>query len=85
MLEWFRFSNAIKWISGNILDQIVDPLEFFLIGFLPVKVVFPGFIDENRFHSSINSLVKEFPDFNFSIAESSLLWFSLEESSYWVA
>lgn len=51
VLERFRFSFAVEWISGYLFDEGINPYQDFLICLLPVKIVFPGLRRKNDFHS----------------------------------
>jgi hypothetical protein len=42
LLEWFRFSDAFKRIVFDLLEECVDALEDFFVGFLPEQIILPG-------------------------------------------
>lgn len=37
----FRLADALKRVTGNSFDQIVDALEDLLVGLLPVQIILP--------------------------------------------
>ena len=83
--QWLWFSNTCMGASGNILQKLINSFQGFLIGLLPIEIVFPRLINENVFHCSSSSFWNAFLLFNFSIAESSRFSLAFDESSCWVA
>ncbi len=51
MFEGFWFSNAFKRISLNLFYEHVYPFKYFLIGFLPIQIVFPRGLRKYELHS----------------------------------
>lgn len=46
MFERFGFADSFKWIAFDLFDERVDPLEDFLVSFLPIQVILPRMIGE---------------------------------------
>jgi hypothetical protein len=51
VFEGFRFAHSLEWFSFGLLDKLVDSVQDFFVGFLPVQIVFPSVLGEDEFHS----------------------------------
>lgn len=51
MLKRLWFANSLAGRTLNVLNQRIDTLEGFLIRFLPIQVVLPGMLREDKPHS----------------------------------
>ena len=57
MSERFRFSDSLEWRAFDIPDELIDSLQDFFVGALPVKIIFPGVLREDQIHSTSARLV----------------------------
>lgn len=44
MFKRLRFANAFKRLAFGVFNQLVDSVENFFVGFLPVQIVFPDLL-----------------------------------------
>jgi hypothetical protein len=61
VFEGLRFAESLKRRAGDVLDQVIDPLEELSIGALPIEVVVPGVFRKDDLHS-ISSFSEPRPD-----------------------
>ena len=52
MLQGFGLSYSSERIPLNLLDQLVDPLDYLPVLFLPVQTILPRLVGENNPHSA---------------------------------
>ena len=45
------FSDPFKRIAFDLFDQRIDASQDFPVVLLPIKIIFPGMVGENPFHS----------------------------------
>jgi hypothetical protein len=74
VFQRFRFSNTLKRLSFYFLNEGVDTVENFLVGFLPIEVIVPGMVRKNEYHS-ISSFSMPLPFSSWAIDSISLLVF----------
>ena len=41
VFQWLRFADAFKRRALNVRNQLVDPLQHFFVGLLPIEVIVP--------------------------------------------
>jgi hypothetical protein len=47
VLKGFGPTNPIEGVTPSLFDQLVDPFQDFLIGSLPVQIVFPSVLGKD--------------------------------------
>lgn len=52
MSEGLRLTNASKRRALDFFEKGIDPSKDFLIGPLPVEIIFPGVLGKNKLHST---------------------------------
>ena len=50
MSQRLRFSQAVKRVSSDIFDQLIDSLESLFVVVLPVEVIVPGILAKDELH-----------------------------------
>jgi hypothetical protein len=51
MLQWLGLAHAGVWVAGDFLQQLVNAPQLLAIGFLPVQVILPRSIREDKIHA----------------------------------
>lgn len=74
VFQGFGFPEALIFISQDVFDKGVDPVQISFIRVLPIQIVFPGMFGKYQLHSA-SSLSFPLPFVNSSMDSISLFAF----------
>ena len=84
VLQRLELARALKRSAHDLFDQVVDSLEDFLVGALPVEIVLPSVFGEYEFHS-IRLLSMPLPSSSWAIDSMRRLVFLGDRKRYAVS